>query len=58
MAVVGDSLYGVVCTTSRVFSAAVRRNGIARLTNVESLSVLRPHVSVRACAGGNRYVTR
>ena len=44
-AVIGDSLYGVVRMTSCSLSTSVRRNGIGRSTNVESLPTTR-HNSV------------
>ena len=55
---IGDSPYGVVCITSHSLTTSVLKNGIGRVTNVASLSVLTPHSSVVASAGGNRYVTR
>ena len=58
VAVVGDSPYGVVCMTNWSLSTNVRKNGIGRAANVASLSVLMPHNSVVASAGGNLYVTR
>ena len=58
IAVIGASLYGVVCMTKLSLLTSACRNGIALGTNVEPLSVLTPQSSVLASAGGNRCVTR